>query len=64
MERIKEIKKMYGKLKDKRAFCHEMHHLTGTGAISIYNNWLGGFWAIPEKYQDLVLTKLKEKQDV
>jgi hypothetical protein len=57
---MKEIKTLYGELKDKRAFCQELHLLTGTGAISIYNNWFGGFWAIPEKYQGLVLEKLKE----
>ena len=58
---MKEIKTLYGQLKDKRAFCAEISKITGTGAISIYNNWFGAFWAIPEKHQDMVLDKLKEK---
>jgi len=57
----KEIKELYKKLKDKKAFCTEISTLTGTGARTIYNHWFGGFWDIPEKHQDLVLTKLKEK---
>jgi len=49
-------------LKDKKAFCSEMSELTGTGARTIYNHWMGSFWSIPAEYQELVLTKLKEKQ--
>jgi len=59
---MQEIKTLYGKLKDKKSFCVELSKLTGTGARSIYNHWFGGFWDCPEKHQELVLTKLKEKQ--
>lgn len=58
---MEEIKTLYKKLKDKKAFCEEISKLTETGARTIYNHWLGSFWSIPEKHQDLVLTKLKEK---
>lgn len=61
-EIISEIKRLHGLLKDRRSFHHELKRLTGIGAISISNNWFNGFWAIPEKYQEIVLTKLKEKQ--
>lgn len=59
---MKEIKELYGKLKDKKAFCELISKESGTGARTIYNHWFGSFWSIPEKYQNLVLTKLKEKQ--
>ena len=57
-----EIKKLYRKLKDKKTFCQELSKDVETSPRSLYNHWFGSFWAIPEKYQDLVLTKLKEKQ--
>lgn len=59
---MKDIKIMYGKLKDKKSFCVELSKEVETSPLSIYNHWFGSFWAIPEKYQELVLTKLKEKQ--
>ena len=58
---MQEIKTLYGKLKDKKAFCSEMSELTGIGARTIYNHWMGSFWSIPAEHQQLVLTKLKEK---
>jgi hypothetical protein len=58
-----EIKRLYGKLKDKRAFCIELSKEVETSAMSIYNNWFGPFWAIPNKHIDLVLEKLKEKEN-
>jgi len=61
--KMEEIKILYKKLKDKKAFCEEISKETGTGARSIYNHWFGGFWDCPEKHQKLVLTKLKEKND-
>lgn len=57
-----EIKKLYGKLKDKKAFCIELSKEVDTSPLSIYNHWFGSFWSIPEKHQEIVLTKLKEKQ--
>lgn len=60
---MKEIKTMYGKLKDKKAFCLDLSREVDTGAMTIYNHWFGSFWAIPEKYQEIVLTKLKEKDN-
>jgi len=59
---MKEIKTMYGKLKDKKAFCIELSKEVETGAMTIYNHWFGSFWAIPEKHQDLVLKRLKNKE--
>jgi len=58
-----EIKRLYGKLKDKKAFCLELSEFVETSPRSIYNHWFGGFWAIPNKYIDLVLEKLKEKEN-
>lgn len=58
---MNEIKSLYGKLKDKKSFCKELSKEVETSPLSIYNHWFGSFWAIPEKHQDLVLTKLKEK---
>ena len=58
---MKEIKELYGKLKDKKAFCEELSKLVDTSPRSIYNHWFGSFWAIPEKHQELVLKMLKEK---
>lgn len=58
---MQEIKHLYKMLKDKKAFCSEMSELTGTGARTIYNHWMGSFWSIPAEYQQLILTKLKEK---
>lgn len=58
---MEEIKTLYRKLKAKKAFCSEISELTGTGARTIYNHWMGSFWSIPAEHQDLVLTKLKEK---
>lgn len=55
-----EIKKLYGQLKDKKAFCELISKETGTGARTIYNHWFGGFWSIPDKHKDLVLRKLQE----
>lgn len=57
---MKEIKLLYGKLKDKKAFCKQLSKEVEISPLSIYNHWFGSFWAIPEKHQDLVLTKLKE----
>ena len=61
---IDEIKFLYKRLKNKIAFCSELSSYSEieTSEKSIYNHWFGSFWAIPEKHQDLVLTKLKEKQ--
>ena len=58
---MKEIKTLYGKLKDKKAFCTELSKEVEASPLSIYNHWFGSFWAIPEKHQDLVLSKLKDK---
>lgn len=58
---MQEIKHLYKMLKDKKAFCTELSKEVGTSPRSIYNHWFGGFWAIPENQQDLVLTRLKEK---
>ena len=57
---MNEIKNLYGKLKDKKAFCKELSKEVETSPLSIYNHWFGSFWAIPEKHQGLVLSKLKE----
>lgn len=59
---MKEIKILYGKLKDKKAFCTELSKEVETSPLSIYNHWFGSFWAIPEKHQDLVLKRLKNKE--
>jgi len=63
-ETLNEIKELYTKLKNKKSFCAELGTIeeVETGAMTIYNHWFGSFWAIPEKHQDLVLSKLKEKQ--
>jgi len=58
---MQEIKHLYKMLKDKKAFCVELSKEVETTPLSLYNHWFGSFWAIPEKYQELVLTKLKEK---
>ena len=58
---MKEIKELYGKLKDKKAFCLELSEFVDTSPRSIYNHWFGAFWAIPEKYKALVLKMLKDK---
>lgn len=60
---MQEIKKLYGRLKNKKAFCEMISGETGTGARTIYNHWFGGFWSIPERYQGLVLEKLIEFED-
>ena len=57
-----EIKKLYSQLKDKKDFCELISKETGTGARTIYNHWFGGFWSIPDKHEDLVLKRLKEKE--
>lgn len=57
---MKEIKTLYGKLKDKKDFCTELSKEVEASPLSIYNHWFGSFWAIPEKHQYLVLSKLKE----
>lgn len=59
---MKEIKTLYGKLKDKKAFCVELSKEVETSPLSIYNHWFGSFWAIPEKHQSIVLEKLLKKQ--
>jgi len=59
---MEEIKTLYKQLKDKKAFCELISKETGTGARTIYNHWLASFWDIPKKHQDIVLSKLKEKQ--
>jgi hypothetical protein len=56
-----EIKQLYGKLKDKKAFCLELSEFVETSPRSIYNHWFASFWAIPDKHIDLVLKMLKEK---
>ncbi len=58
---MEEIKKLYKALKDKKAFCEELSkEVDYITPRSLYNHWFGSFWAIPEKHQDLVLTKLKQ----
>jgi len=59
---MQEIKHLYKMLKDKKAFCVELSKEVECTPLSLYNHWFGSFWTIPEKYQELVLTKLKEKQ--
>jgi len=59
---MQEIKHLYKMLKDKKEFCQELSKEVETSPRSLYNHWFGSFWAIPEKYQNLVLTRLKEKQ--
>ncbi len=57
---MNEIKTLYGRLKNKKAFCEELSKSVDTSPRSLYNHWFGSFWAIPEKHQDLVLEKLKQ----
>jgi len=59
---MQEIKHLYKMLKDKKGFCTELSKEVETSPLSLYNHWFGSFWNIPEKYRQLVLTKLKEKQ--
>lgn len=58
---MKEIKTLYGRLKDKKAFCVELSKEVETSPLSIYNHWFGSFWSIPEKHQALVLEMLTKK---
>jgi len=58
---IQEIKHIYKMLKDKKPMCIELSKEVGIKPSSIYGSWFGSL-SIPEKHQELVLTKLKEKQ--
>ena len=60
-ESAKEIKTLYSRLKYKKKIYIELSKELQISPLSIYNHWFGSFWAIPEKYQNLVLNKLKEK---
>lgn len=57
---MKEIRALYMQLKDKKSFCLELSKEVDISPLSIYNHWFGSFWAIPEKHQDKVLSKLKQ----
>lgn len=58
---INEIQEKYRELPNKMKFIQELANELGKSPRSLQANWFAGFWSIPKKYQEKVLTKLNEK---
>ncbi len=58
---IERIKEKYSMLPKKMEFIEQLANDLEKNPRGLQSNWFSGFWSIPKKYQEIVLTKINKK---